>query len=127
MASYKYEHLHITSTDPEKTAEFYTRFMGAKFVKEAEVLGMKMIDMELGGIIFRISRGTGADANWTGTRFGLHHHGIQVDNLDKIIADLRANNVEFVVEPFEPVPGVSAIFVKAPDNVLIEVIEKKES
>ena len=127
MISYKHEHTHLTSPEPEKAIEFYTKVMGAKVIKEQESGGRKMIDVDLGGIPVRISSGTGADDAWKGLRYGLHHLGLMVDNIDEFAADLKSKGVEFVVEPTQPRPGVKIAFIKAPDNVLFEIIEIKEN
>ena len=123
----KHEHTHLTSPDPEKVVEFYTQVMGAKVTKEQEVSGRRMIDLDLGGLTVRISGSTGADDAWKGPRFGLHHLGLVVDNMDEFAANLKSKGVEFVVEPIQPKPGVKMAFIKAPDNVLFELIEIKES
>ena len=123
----KHEHTHLTSPDPEKVVEFYTQVMGAKVTKEQEVSGRRMIDLDLGGLTVRISGSTGADDAWKGLRFGLHHLGLAVDNMDEVAANLKSKGVEFVVEPTQPKPGVKMAFIKAPDNVLFELIEIKES
>ena len=127
MTSYKHEHTHLTSPDPEKVVEFYTQVMGAKVTKEQEVSGRRMIDLDLGGLTVRISGSTGADDAWKGLRFGLHHLGFVVDNMDEFAANLKSKGVEFVIEPTQPKPGVKIAFIKAPDNVLFELIEIKES
>jgi len=124
MASYKHEHTHITSADPDKVIEFYTKVMGAKLIKEMESGGRRLIDIDLGGVPVRISGSTGADNVWKGLQFGLHHLGLEVDNLDEFAAHLKANGVEFVVEPTQPKPGIKIAFIKAPDNVLFELIER---
>ena len=127
MTSYKHEHTHLTSPDPEKVVEFYTQVMGAKVTKEQEVSGRRMIDLDLGGLTVRISGSTGADDAWKGLRFGLHHLGFVVDNMDEFAANLKSKGIEFVIEPTQPKPGVKIAFIKAPDNVLFELIEIKES
>ena len=70
MTSYKHEHTHLTSPDPEKTVEFYTEVMGAKVTGKQEILGSQMFDLDLGGIPVRVSGKTGADQNSTGLRYG---------------------------------------------------------
>jgi len=127
MAAYKHDHTHLTSPDPDKVVEFYTKVMGAKVTKEQVALGGKLVDIDLGGIPVRISGHTGADNDWKGLRFGLHHLGLEVNNLDEVAADLKSKGVEFVVEPTQPRPGLKFAFIKAPDNVLFELIEQKES
>jgi len=124
MVTYKHEHTHITTPEPDKIIEFYTNVMGAKVIKEIESAGRRLVDVDLGGIPVRISSGTGADKDWTGLRYGLHHIGLEVDNMDEFIAKMKANDVEIVTEPFQPGPGTKAAFIKCPDGALYEIIEK---
>ncbi len=125
--AFKHEHTHITTPDPDKLIEFYSKAMGAKVIKEMESAGLRLIDIDLGGLLLRISSATGADKDWTGLRYGLHHLGLEVDNMDECMAKAKANGAEVVTEPFQPKPGVKAAFVKDPDGVLFEVIEKSGS
>jgi lactoylglutathione lyase len=126
MVTYKHEHTHITTPEPDKIIDFYTNVMGAKIIKEQQSIGLRLVDVDLGGVPVRISSGTGADKDWTGLRHGLHHIGLQVDNMDEFIAKMRANDVEIVTEPFQPNPAIKAAFIKGPDGVLYEIIEKSE-
>ena len=41
---------------------------------------------------------------------------------EETIAALRANGVEFFVEPMSSAPGVRVAFVSGPDNVKVEVL-----
>jgi len=118
MTSYKHEHTHLTSPDPEKAVDFYVKIMGAEVVKEQIIGGQKTVDLDMGGITIRISGGTAADKVWEGPRYGLHHLGLVVNNIDAVIADLKSKEVTFVVEP---IPGTKAAFIKGPDNVLFEL------
>jgi catechol 2,3-dioxygenase-like lactoylglutathione lyase family enzyme len=119
----KHDHTHLTSPDPDQAIEFYTKVMGAKVTKEQESAGIRLIDLDLGGLPIRISSKTGADAAWKGLRFGLHHLGLMVDDIDEFAARLKSQGVEFVVEPTQPRPGLKFAFIKAPDNVLFELIQ----
>ncbi|MBM4448451.1 MAG: VOC family protein [Chloroflexi bacterium] len=125
MATYKHDHTHVTTPEPDKIIEFYTKVMGAKITKEIQSAGRRMVDVDLGGIPLRISGATGADKDWKGLRYGLHHLGLEVDDMDKFIAKMKANKVEIVTSPFPAGPGVRAAFIKCPDGVLYEVIEKR--
>ncbi|HET6478322.1 MAG TPA: VOC family protein [Dehalococcoidales bacterium] len=124
MATYKHDHTHITTPEPDKIIEFYNKVMGARTTKEIESGGRRLVDVDLGGIPVRISSATGADKDWKGPRYGLHHLGLEVDNMDEFIAKMKANSVEIVTAPFQAGPGVKAAFIKCPDGVLYEVIEK---
>jgi catechol 2,3-dioxygenase-like lactoylglutathione lyase family enzyme len=124
MVTYKHEHTHITTPEPDKVLKFYTEVMGAKVIKEQQMPFGLLVDVDLGGIPLRISGATGADKDWKGLRYGLHHIGLEVDNMDDFIAKMKANSVEIVTEPFQPGPGVKAAFIKCPDGALFEIIEK---
>ena len=127
MSMYRNDHAHLTSQDPEKAIEFYTQVMGAEIIKVHESSVRKMVDIDLGGISIRISSSTGADNVWEGLRYGLHHLGLIVSNMEEFTAHLKSKGVEFVVEPNQPRPGVKTAFIKGPDNVLFEIVEVKES
>jgi catechol 2,3-dioxygenase-like lactoylglutathione lyase family enzyme len=126
MSSYHHHHTHVTSQDVEKAVEFYTQVMKAEVKKVQGSGDRKMVDIDLGGVPVRISSSTGADNAWTGLRYGLHHLGLILNNMDEFAANLKANGVEFVVEPTQPRPGVKLAFIKAPDNVLFEIVELSE-
>ena len=123
MAVLKNHHTQVTSCNTEKTANFYMEVLGAKFTGEKETAIGKFIDVDLGGIPIRISSATGADKKWDGSPYGLHHLGLTVDSMDEFAAKMRANEVEFVVEPFESRPGLKVAFIRGPDNVLFEILE----
>ena len=124
MTSFKHEHTHITTPEPDKIIEFYTKVMGAKVIKEQTMPFGRLVDVDLGGIPVRISGATGADKDWKGLRHGLHHLGFEVDSMDEFIAKMKANNVEIVTQPFQANPTTKAAFIKGPDGVLFEIIEK---
>lgn len=125
MAMYQFHHVHITSADPSKVIEFYTEVLGAKVTKETEKAGRKMTDLDLDGLFIRVSNSTGADDNWTGSLFGLHHLGLTVANMDKATAEMKSRGVEFVLNPTKNRPGGDVAFFKGPDGVLIEIAERK--
>jgi catechol 2,3-dioxygenase-like lactoylglutathione lyase family enzyme len=101
--------------------------MGAKFVGERLLSGRrKAFDLDLSGVPVRISDSTGADQalEKSGPHIGLHHLGLGVENLDEAVADLKSHGVEFVVEPHRTRPGIRVAFIRAPENVLIELTER---
>ena len=126
MVAYKHNHTHLTSEDPGKLIEFYTKVLGASAKRERNISGRKVTDLNLGGVIIRITSGTSADSSWKGLQFGLHHLGLTVANLEKSIAEMKAQGVEFVVNPTQEGPDVKYAFIRTPGNVLIEISEEKK-
>ena len=125
MAWCELDHVHVTTTEPMKAAQFFVRVMGARIAAEQGTPGAEMIDVDLGGLLVRISGKTGADANWKGLRLGLHHIALNVDDLDRIGADMKSTGAEFVLPTSTPEPGVRYAFVKSPEGVLLELTEDK--
>ena len=135
MAKYLINHTHITCANPEKLLNFYTKIMGGKLEGETLLGGShKAWDVNLGGLIIRISDWTNADEllkkEYDRARgkqqFGIHHLGMTVDNLDEACAELRANGAEFILPPKVTSPTSRVAFIVAPDNVLFELIERKQ-
>ena len=56
---------------------------------------------------------------------GLDHFGFLVSNLDETAARLKSLGAEFAVEPYAIRPGVRIAYVQAPENVRIELVERK--
>ena len=55
---------------------------------------------------------------------GLDHFGFRVDNLDETAEELKRRGAEIVVEPRTIRPGVRIAFVRAPDDVRIELLQR---
>ena len=134
MPKYAVNHTHLTSSNPKAAAEFYTKNLGGKITREFMLSGNQPAwDIDLGGLLIRISGGTGADealktkqSPWVTMRaqYGLHHLALTADNLDAAVKELKARGVEFVIEPK---PGTGPAFIMAPDGVLFELIGARPS
>ncbi len=134
MVKYTNSHTHLTGANPEKLLDFYTRVMGGRIDREFLLGGShKAWDVDLGGLLIRISDWSNCDevlkkeyARARGRhQFGLHHLAMTVDDMDKAHTELKANGAEFVLPPKATGPTSKVAFVIAPENVLIELIERK--
>ena len=134
MVKYTNSHTHLTGANPEKLLDFYTRVMGGKIDREFLLSGShKTWDVNLGGLLIRISDWSNADealkkeyAQARGRRqFGIHHLAMIVDDMDLAYTELKANGAEFVLPPKATGPTSKVALVIAPENVLIELIERK--
>ena len=127
MPSYWYDHVHLISPDPVKTAEFYEKMFNAKRVSVGELgAGRVSVELDLNGsrILVMSRRGQPETAPSSAeTVYGLEHFGIRTDNLEAAVADLKAKGVKFRDEIREIRPGVKISFLWAPENVLIELLE----
>ena len=55
---------------------------------------------------------------------GLDHFGLSVSGIDAIAAELKAKGVEFTKEPTTVRPGVRICFIRGPQGVSIELLDR---
>ncbi len=120
MPAYSYEHVHLISPEPEKTAEFYVKMLGARKESVTKVGPGTMVRLTLNGSLLIISSARGQPAV-----YGLDHFGLSTDNLDASVAELKAAGCKFRMEPTEIMPGTRIAFFFTPEKVLIELVEQK--
>ncbi len=117
MPKYWFDHIHLMSTDPVKTSEFYEKTFGARVVSKQEFgEGRAMIKLDLAGTVILVTPARGDTVE-----NGLDHFGIQTDDLKAAIEELKADSVEFTMDYTEINPEVKISFLKAPENVTIEL------
>ena len=126
MAKFTYDHIHLRSPDPEKTAAFYERMFGAEIVRSMQQ-GKPRIDLKLGGaniFIAPVAPGDGVNPPPTTPYQGLDHFGLAVSGIDAIAADLKQKGVEFSKPPHVPRPGIKICFLRGPQGISIELLDR---
>ena len=125
---YRLDHVHLRSPDPELSAAFYVRMFGARVVSRNEASGALRMILDLGGTQLFIERVPPGTAQPPEAPFlGLEHLGLIVPDLDAAASALKANGAEFVLEPHSPRPGLKIAFVRGPENVRIEILERSSA
>lgn len=127
MTEFAYDHVHLRSPDPEETARYYQRMFGAEIIKSVQSDGRERVDMKLGGVMMFIARTEPEQslAQKPGNSFvGLDHLGLRVRDIDRVAAELKAKGAEFTMEPNTIRPGVRIAFVRGPQDVLIEILDR---
>jgi catechol 2,3-dioxygenase-like lactoylglutathione lyase family enzyme len=100
--------------------------LGAEVIR-SDQYGQKRVDLKLGGaniFIAPVAAGDGVNAPPTTPYQGLDHFGLTVDGIDAIAADLKAKGVEFTKEPATVRPGVRVCFLRGPQGVSIELLDR---
>jgi lactoylglutathione lyase len=126
MASIRWDHIHLRTTNPEAMAQWFEKMLGAEVLRSTQE-GQPRIDLKLGGgNIFIAPVGTADKVNAApATPYrGLDHFGLSVSGIDAIAADLKAKGVEFTREPTTVRPGVRICFIRAPEGVSIELLDR---
>src|SRR5690606_10657999 len=126
MTEFKFDHIHLRSPQPEETARFYERMFGAKIIRIMQE-GRERLDLELGGqaiFIAPVPPDGKTAAPPRSPYQGLDHIGLTVSGIDAVVADLKARGAEFTMEPTTIRPGVRIAFLRGPEDVSIELIDR---
>ena len=127
MATFTYDHIHLRSPNPEKTARWYERMFGAEVLRTMQQ-GKPRIDLKLGGANIFIAQTTPEVHPAPTTPYqGLDHFGLSVSGIDAVVAELKAKGAEFTREPTTVRPGVRIAFLRAPEGVSIELLDRNAS
>ena len=126
MAKYTWDHVHIRSPNPEATAQWFEKMLGAEVIRSMQQ-GQPRIDLKLGGaniFLAPVAAGDGVNAPPTTPYQGLDHFGLTVSGINEIAADLKAKGVKFTKEPTTVRPGVRICFLRGPEGVSIELLDR---
>jgi catechol 2,3-dioxygenase-like lactoylglutathione lyase family enzyme len=126
MAGFTWDHIHLRSPDPEATAAFYERMFGAEVIRTMQQ-GKPRIDLKVGGanvFILPVVPGDKTNPPPTSPYQGLDHFGLSVTGIDAVVADLKAKGAEFTMEPNNIRPGIRIAFLRGPEGVSIELLER---
>lgn len=126
MPRFTYDHIHLRSPNPEATALFYQEMLGAEVIRST-VDGRPRIDLKVGGVdifIAPVTPGDGVKQPPVTPYQGLDHFGLRVDSVDAMVAELKAKGVEFTTEPKTVRPGLRIAFLRGPEGVSIELVER---
>lgn len=129
--AYEFNHVHLKASDPDKTAEWYvkafnftivratTRSYGDRFVVTKTPDG---VTVNISGARTNEQMGPGdAVPHW-----GLEHFGVNVDDIDAEIKRLGELGAELMEGPIDVPNGPRIAFIKAPDDVRIELLQLPE-
>jgi lactoylglutathione lyase len=128
MPNYTWDHIHLRSPDPEATAAWFERILGAQVIRTIQQ-GKPRIDLKLGGamiFIAPVAAGESVNAPPTTPYQGLDHFGLAVSSIDAVAAELKAKGVEFTKDVTTIRPGTRICFLRGPQGISIELLERDE-
>ena len=124
---YTYDHIHLRTTNPQATIEYYQKMFDATPVAYVQSNGKPRVDLDLNGLTIFIAA-VPADATLptapSEPYIGLDHLGLRVDDVDAATAELKRRGAQVIVEPKTIRPGVRIAFIQGPDHVRIELLER---
>ncbi len=128
--TYTYDHIHVRTKDPEGMAGFFETMFGATVLNRIQSDGVPRVDLDVNGLaifIASVAPEEHIDSNPSDPHLGLDHFGFRVDDIDGAVEDLRGKGAEIYVEPRTIRPGVRIAFVRGPDDVRIELLQRDGS
>ena len=117
--AFKLNHVHLKTTDPEKTAKFYVETLGATMLGQAGNSGYRL---NLHGVNLNVTNF--ADNQTRQQVYGMEHFALDTDDLDGTVTKLKANGAR-VLEEMVSGTGRRICFLEGPDGVQLEIIEVK--
>ena len=127
MTKFAYDHIHLRSPNAEETAQWYKRMFGAEIIRSIQSDGRSRIDLNLGGVtvfIAQVMEEAAVAPPPQPPYLGLEHIGLRVEGIDAVVAELKQKGAEFTVEPKTIRPGVRIAFLRGPQNVHIELLDR---
>jgi catechol 2,3-dioxygenase-like lactoylglutathione lyase family enzyme len=124
--TFGFDHIHLRARDPDATATWFERMLGAEVIRSMQQ-GKPRFDLRLGGQDIFIAQSDASVAAPPASPYhGLDHFGLTVPwgSLDAAAAELKAKGVDFTMEPKEIRPGVRIAFIRGPENISIELLER---
>jgi lactoylglutathione lyase len=126
--TYRYDHMHLRSRDVKTTAAYYHQMFDAEIVESVQSDGRPRTDLDLNGLtifIAPVAPEAAVPPAPAEPPIGLDHFGLRVEDMDEAVAELKRRGASFTMEPRTIRPGVKIAFIQAPDNVRIELLERR--
>ncbi|MFC1988567.1 VOC family protein [Chloroflexota bacterium] len=125
MPKYWFEHVHLISDDPQKTAEFYEKIFGARNLGTRNLADERIVvDLELNGVFILIMSPRNKQIVPGTAQTGLEHLGVRTDDLEAAVAELKAKGVNFVQDITQYGERTKLSFLLTPENTLVELLER---
>lgn len=123
-----FDHVHLVSEDPESAASWYEDKLGGKVAGSGQAGGSLTVRVAFEGatIIIRGQRANEQLGKKPGLQWGTDHFGFRMSgDFDSYCNDLKSKGVKFTMDPVDFTPDIRIAFIEAPDNVSIELLQRK--
>jgi catechol 2,3-dioxygenase-like lactoylglutathione lyase family enzyme len=115
------DHVHLFASDLPATLRFFERMFAATIVWDEAAAGVRSVRLALGHAFVHVY-----EQSPRAPRGGaVHHIGIATDDLDALVARMRAQGHTFR-NPVREEPRFRYVMTAGPDDLLIELFECRE-
>ncbi|MFX0042667.1 MAG: VOC family protein [Candidatus Hodarchaeota archaeon] len=111
-------HAHLFASKLDKSIKFYQDMFGAEILFDLEMAGARNVMISIGSSKINFYDQPPKDQG----RGAIHHLGIETDDLEALVAQMKGNGFQFIkqIKTFGPLKYIMA---EAPDNILLELFE----
>jgi catechol 2,3-dioxygenase-like lactoylglutathione lyase family enzyme len=117
--TFRMNHVHLKTRDPDETARFYVDVLGAKIVSQNPNGGYRL---DLHGLSLNVTDFLASQKREQ--KLGMEHIAIDTDELDALIEKLKGRGIR-ILEETTVSGGRRVCFFEGPDGVQLEFIEMK--
>lgn len=121
-----FDHVHLRTPDPDGMAAWFATMLGAEVIRSVQD-GAPRVDLKLGGqkiFLMPVAPGESVNPAPVTPYRGLDHFGFAVKDIDTVYADLKAKGATFTQELKSPRPGIKTLFLRGPEGVSVELLER---
>ena len=123
MPNYSFHHVHHETQDVPATIEFYKQIFGATADEPVDKEGVLWGLVDLGNTRITVTNRESAVVD-LGRLRGLDHFALWTDDFDATVEHINTQGASIWMGPLSQ-EGRRIVFINGPDNVKIELIEKK--
>jgi len=108
-------------------ADYFHHMFDAEILESVQSDGVPRTDLNIDGLrvfIAPVAGDTDMERNPREPHLGLDHFGFRVDDVDETVSELKSRGADIAVEPRTIRPGVRIAFVRAPDDIRIELLQR---
>jgi len=127
MPQLTFDHIHLRTPDPEAMAAWFETMLGAEVIRSMQQ-GAPRIDLKLGGqkiFLMPVAPGEKVNPAPVTPYQGLDHFGYFVKDIDAAYAELKTKGAQFTQELLSPRPGIKTLFLRGPQGVSVELLERE--
>jgi lactoylglutathione lyase len=119
---FRINHLHIKTSDPRKTAQWFVENLGAKIVRESRSDERLSFRLDLHGLSLSVT--DFLEEQRLEQHYGMEHLALDADDLPGVVQKLRSNGAR-ILEQRQLGDGRHVCFFEGPEGVRLEVMEWK--
>jgi catechol 2,3-dioxygenase-like lactoylglutathione lyase family enzyme len=123
------DHIHLIASNVEETVQWYCRILDAKVTFQGEFRGSKVYYLDIAGMAFvvfgKLEEEETPVPGTVAPKSGVDHFGFAVGDMVQTLDELRARGARILEGPVTVRPGLRIAYIAGPDQIRIELCERR--